>query len=126
MIAGAYVVASGAPIILPDSTPVLVINGVAFWAYLQLSWLVLARVRLVVRRVRPRAGAGDFSEEFSNYQPFACVYVFFKLLARGAAQAGTARGGASRRRGTGDPGAAAEARGPAFHTLDRSWRGRAA
>ena len=48
---GGYVVASGAPIILPDSTPILVINGVAFWAYLQLSWLVLARVSAVTHSV---------------------------------------------------------------------------
>ena len=51
LMAGGYVVASGAPIVLPDSTPILVVNGVAFWAYLQLSWLVLARVTAV------RAGA---------------------------------------------------------------------
>ena len=51
LMAGGYVVASGAPIILPDSTPILVVNGVAFWAYLQLSWLVLARVTAVTHSV---------------------------------------------------------------------------
>ena len=51
LMAGAYVVASGAAIVLPQSTPILVINGVAFWAYLQLSWLVLARVTAVTHSV---------------------------------------------------------------------------
>ena len=41
LMAGAYVVVAGAAVVLPESMTILVINGVAFWAYLQLSWLVV-------------------------------------------------------------------------------------
>jgi drug/metabolite transporter (DMT)-like permease len=51
LMAGAYVVVAGAAVVLPESMTILVINGVAFWAYLQLSWLVLARVTAVTHSV---------------------------------------------------------------------------
>ena len=51
LMAGAYVVVAGAAVVLPESMTILVLNGVAFWAYLQLSWLVLARVTAVTHSV---------------------------------------------------------------------------
>ena len=47
---GVYVVTSGA-VVLPQTKIKLAINGAAFWAYLQLSWLVLARVSDVTHSV---------------------------------------------------------------------------
>ena len=44
-------------VVLPESMTILVINGVAFWAYLQLSWLVLARVTVVTHRRNADAAA---------------------------------------------------------------------
>jgi uncharacterized membrane protein len=51
LMAGVFVLMSGSVVQLPSSTTMLALNGVASWAYLQLSWLVLARVTAVTHSV---------------------------------------------------------------------------